>query len=178
MDPTLNPYAPPKAEPGADPRFFGTAEGLRREGDLLVIPVHGARFPDRCVICNQPSVKRLMRKVYWHPQILYLLICTGVLIYAIVSLIVRKMASFEVGLCDAHAKRRRNGILLGWLGFFGCLVATVAVADRAPALMFVFLIGMIALPVVGVVMVQVVTPKRIDSVNAWLKVGRPFLDSL
>jgi hypothetical protein len=173
-----NPYAPPKFTSNDDTRFIGAGGGVRREGDLVVIPVNGTRFPDRCVVCNQPAVKRLQRKLYWHPQPLYALICIGVLIYAIVAIIVRKVAHFEIGLCDAHVKRRRNGILIGWLGFFAGLVATIAVADRAPALMAVFMVAMVALPVVGIVMTQVISAKRIDNQFAWLKVGRPFLDSL
>lgn len=179
MDPPPNPYAPPRAVDIAfDPTLSGPTEGLRREGDLVVIPVRGTRFPDRCVVCNQPAVKRLGRKLYWHVPFVYALICIGVLVYAIVALIVRKGAQFEVGLCEAHATRRRNGILIGWLGFFACLVATIAVADRAPALMLLFIVLMIAAPVVGILMTQVVTAKRIDKQYAWLKVGRPFLESL
>src|SRR5262245_52282652 len=125
-----NPYAPPKYQPNDDPRLIGTGEGIRREGDLVVIPVFGVRFPNRCVVCNEPSVKRLQRKLYWHHQAIYSLICAGILIYAIVALIVRKAAHFEIGLCEAHVKRRRNGILLGWIGFLASLAGTVAFADH------------------------------------------------
>jgi hypothetical protein len=178
MDQLQNPYAPPRADI-SDPRFVGAGgEALRREGDLVVIPVNGARFPDRCVVCNQPVVKRLQRKLYWHAPALYALICVGILIYAIVALIVRKTAHFEIGLCEAHVKRRRNGILIGWLGFFAGLVALIATADRAPELILVFALAMIGAAVAGILMTQVVAAKRIDNVNAWIKVGRPFLDSL
>jgi hypothetical protein len=37
---------------------------------------------------------------------------------------------------------------------------------------------MIAAPVVGILMTQVVTARRIDAQRAWLKVGRPFLESI
>jgi hypothetical protein len=178
MNQPPNPYAPPKFEAGADARYYGSAEGLRREGDAVVIPVNGTRFPDRCVVCNQPAVKRLSRKLYWHQPAIYALAFVALLIYAIVALIVRKSVEVEIGLCDAHAKRRRNGYLLGWLGFAACLVGIFMVIDRAPAVIFVFLIGMIGFPVAGILMTQVVKAKRIDDQFAWLKVGRPFLDSI
>jgi hypothetical protein len=178
MDQLSNPYAPPKAESSAYPPIVGSGEGLRRDGGLVVIPVNGARFPDRCVVCNQTAVKRLQRKLYWHTPVLYFLICAGILIYAIAAIVVRKRAHFEIGLCQAHVERRRNGILIGWIGFFASLVGLIAVADRAPAFIFVFVLAMIAFPVAGIIMTQVVAAKRIDNVNAWLKVGRPFLESL
>jgi hypothetical protein len=178
MSQPTNPYAPPSFDANEDPRLAGSSQAIRREGDAVVIPVIGARFPDRCVVCNQPATKRLSRKLYWHSPYLYGLIVIALLIYAIVALIVRKTAQFEIGLCDAHAKRRIYGMLIAWLGFFGGLVATIAVADRAPAMMLVTMLVMIASPIVGILMTQVVTAKRIDDRYAWLKVGRPFLDSL
>ncbi len=172
-----NPYAPPKAQLEVAPGSYGS-ELVRRDGEVVVIPVIGTRFPDRCVVCNQPATRRLQRKLIWHPPAYYLLICIGILVYAIAAIIVRKTARFEIGLCEQHAKRRQNGILIGWVGFFACFVGIFLVADRAPALIFLFIIGMIAAAVAGVVMTQVVAAKRIDNQFAWLKVGRPFLESL
>jgi hypothetical protein len=178
MSQSTNPYAPPSFDATEDPRLVGSSQDIRREGDAVVIPVLGARFPDRCVVCNQPAVKRLSRKLYWHTPYLYGLILIALLIYAIVALIVRKTARFEIGLCEKHVKRRRFGIFLAWFGFFGGLVATIAVADRAPAMMLVTMLVTIASPIAGIFMSQVVSAKRIDDRYAWLKVGRPFLDSL
>src|SRR4051794_27642362 len=102
-----NPYAPPSLEADSARADSGLLSGytgaLRREGDLLVIPVVGASFPKRCVVCNQPGVKRLQRKLFWHPPGYYLLILAGALIYVIAAMTVRKRASFEVSLCAAHA---------------------------------------------------------------------------
>src|SRR5262245_5268584 len=99
MNEQPNPYAPPRLESDFLPTPGGAAS-IRREGDLVVIPAHGAEFPPRCVICNQPATQRLRRRVAWHPPAYYLAICAGVLIYVIIALFVNKLASFEVGLCQ------------------------------------------------------------------------------
>ena len=44
MNQPPNPYAPPKFEAGADARYYGSAEGLRREGDAVVILRHPGEF--------------------------------------------------------------------------------------------------------------------------------------
>lgn len=176
-----NPYAPPSLQADAESAFGvpqGLFDGLRREGDLIVIPVRGAAFPDRCVMCNEPAVKRLKRRLFWHPQGYYALIFVGWVIYVIVAMIVRKRAEFEVGLCERHSARRRNGILIGWLGSALCLVAGIALAQSVPALAIAFGVGFFACVVAGAMMVRIVTAKRIDKQYAWLKFEKPFLDSI
>jgi hypothetical protein len=174
-----NPYAPPLADSDfGTPSFGGASGGLQREGDLLLIPAMGVSFPPRCVVCNQPGHHRLKRTLYWHPPAYYLIICAGWLFYVIVALIVRKSASFEIGLCDEHAARRRNGILIGWLGGVGCLVAGIALIETSPALMLVLVVAAFAAMIGGLLMARTVQPARIRDGWAWIKVGRPFLDSL
>ncbi|HXK16390.1 MAG TPA: hypothetical protein VNG33_01200, partial [Polyangiaceae bacterium] len=129
MDEQPNPYAPPLADTDFGVRLGGSDQVLRREGDLLVIPALGASFPPRCVLCNEPGQHRLGRKLWWHPPGYYALICLGWLIYAIVAMIIRKSAVFEIALCDAHAARRRTGILLGWLGVPACIIGGVVLLD-------------------------------------------------
>jgi uncharacterized membrane protein len=172
-----NPYAPPKFSAESDAQFMGV--GLRREGDVVVIPVSGTRFPDRCVVCNQPATKRLSRKLYWHAPALYALIAISVPIYIIVGLIVRKKAETEIGLCEEHAKRRIRGYWIAWGGFVACFAGVIAcIVEDVPAAALVLGLGMIVVLVVGLRMTLVVTPKRIDKQFAWLKVGTPFLESL
>ncbi len=156
----------------------GYASGLRREGDLIVIPAFGASFPHRCVVCNQPGVKRMQRKLFWHAPGYYLLIFTGALIYVIVAMAVRKRATFEISLCEAHVKRRRNGLLLAWLGTLLAFVGLIAFASSSTVLLILFLVLLVAAPITGAVMAQVISAKRIDKVEARLKVGRPFLESI
>ena len=174
-----NPYAPPSLEADHEPVALGGATyGLRREGGLVVIPVLGAQFPDRCVVCNQPAARRLRRKLYWHPQGYYMLIFVGALIYVIAALIVRKSATFDMCLCEAHAKRRQTGILLGWVGFPACVLGLIAFGGESGVLVLAFVLGLIGFPVAAIIMTQVISARRIDTRHAWLKVGQPFLDSL
>jgi len=178
MSDQSNPYAPPRADVDFNASFGGSGSYLRREGDLVVIPVQGAVFPPRCVVCNNPSNRRLRRKLYWHPPGYYALICIGVLIYAVVAFIVRKNAEFEVGICEEHSARRRTWILLGWLGVPACFVGAIMLAETAPELMLLGMLVAFGLMIGAILMTQIVTVRRIDSGQAWLKVGRPFLDSL
>ncbi|MES1175314.1 MAG: hypothetical protein ABUL62_13420 [Myxococcales bacterium] len=176
-----NPYAPPSLQAdgegllGSSP---GDGGGLRREGDLVVIPVSGAAFPPRCVVCNESAVKRLKRRAFWHPPGYFALLVVGVWIYVIVSLIVRKRADFDVGLCQRHVERRRNGMLIGWIGSIACFIAAIATASQYPVLAVLFGLGCLGSIIAGAVMVRVVTPKRIDKQYAWLKFDKPFLDSI
>jgi hypothetical protein len=150
---------------------------IYREGDLLVAPKDGAILPARCVRCNDPAGRRLMRQLYWHPPALYLLILISLCLYIIPALIVRKKAVLEVGLCERHFKRRRWGIIIGWVGFFTGLIVFISSAESAPLVALLFLLFMVSSPIVGIVMAQVIAPKRIDAEQVRLKVGRPFLES-
>jgi len=173
-----NPYAPPRQESDYFPLQTGQGGGLRREGNLVVCSSRGTVFPPRCVICNEPAPHRLRRKLYWHPPGYYAIICIGALFYVIVALIVRKTAELELGLCTAHSARRRNGILLGWIGVPVCLVGGVVLADIAPELMLLGWLAGFGCLIAAVLMVRLIQPRRIDETTAWLKVGKPFLESL
>ncbi len=178
MDQQPNPYAAPRAETDLGSSFGGVGAPLRREGNLLVVPALGANFPPRCVICNQPAQRRLRRKLFWHPPGYYALVCLGALIYVIAAMIVRKSAEFEVGMCEEHSARRRNAIIAGWVGVPLCFVACIALIERVPALALVLMIGTLVLLVVSLIMARVVQAARIQDGFAWIKVGKPFLDSI
>src|SRR5882724_5694698 len=171
MDEQPNPYAPPRAETDFAARLPGSDQVLRREGDLVVIPVLGASFPPRCVVCNEPGQHRLRRKLWWHPPGYYALICVGWVIYAIVAMIVRKSADFEIGLCDVHVARRRNAILLGWLGVPACIVGGALLIDSTPVLATLLFFVAFGLLVTSLILVRLVTASRIQDGSAWIKVG-------
>lgn len=153
-----------------------------RQGNQLAFH-QGAQLPDRCVKCNLPAAVYLDRTLYWHNQWLYLLICAGVLIYAIVAVFVRKKAKVKVPLCADHANRRRNGILAAWACFAGCfavpIVASVFQQDLGVLLPLVVIGLFCAAIVLGVVFSQLLQPTRIDDVQVWTKgVGQAFLEQL
>lgn len=88
----------------------------KREGNLLLVPPRGAVLPQSCVKCGQPPTKVLKKTYYWQNPLLALLILLGILgivIYAIVTMIVRKPAYLEVPLCDQHDSSRKTRLWIG-----------------------------------------------------------------
>jgi hypothetical protein len=170
-----NPYAPPTRAADSSAHL---ATSYRREGDSIVIPASGAVLPPRCVKCNAPGAQQLKRRLFWHPPGYYVLAALSPLIYVIVALIVRKKAEVSVFLCERHRTLRRTGILVGWLGSIACLGGMVVLIEREPLLGVLALLAFFGCVVVGALLARVVIPKRIDKEHAWVRVGRPFLESL
>lgn len=107
--------------------------GLWRDKRAVVLGAR-AELPDRCVKCNAPGEgRRLKRNLYWHPPAWYLLILVNLLVYAVAALAVRKRATIEVGLCEAHRIRRWMHIGIAW-GFVISSVASFFVAANQPSL--------------------------------------------
>lgn len=172
----INPYRPPAVLDAPD--VESTAE-IVREGNAVRIPREGATLPPRCVRCNAPSaLPPMSRRIYWHHPAVYLLILIAACLYVIVAVIVRKRGTVNVYLCERHAKRRRTGIAVGWGGFLLSLIGFIALVDSVPVVGLALLFTMIAAPITGIVMSQVVAPTKMDDHYAWLRVGRPFLESI
>ena len=141
-----------------------------RDKDRLVVS-RDAQLPDRCVKCNAPANgNRLIKKMYWHPQVYYLLVCVGFIFYVIAALIVRKQATVVIGLCDTHLKKRKTAILVTLL-----LVALMAIsfvvgmAANEGALAALGLVFMLAAMIYGLATIPMVAPARIDDRYVWLK---------
>ena len=123
---THNPYTTPQAEtilsPSAqvDPRTFYV------EGKLLVVS-HGAELPNLCIKTGieLPDAKRKKKTLYWaHPAWAFLLL-TGLIIYLIVYLCIRKKVTFTYSL-SKQAKRKTLGMVLACLFLtFGSLAASI-----------------------------------------------------
>jgi hypothetical protein len=176
-----NPYAPPASdlEPGPGQSSGGGAYAWR-QGDLLLIHTHGGALPDRCVVCNAPANGYRLRKTFaWHPPEYYLTVLAGVLIYVIVAMFTRKTAALALGLCEQHRVRRRNALIVAWGGFaLSFVLMFVGATNDSAALMLGSVVGMGVLPIVGGLMARVASVSKIDDGHAWLRVGRPFLESL
>ena len=140
-----------------------------------------ATLPDRCVKCNRPADGlHLKRTLYWHNQLIYALILAGVILYLVVSLIVRKTATVNVPLCETHLARRRNKLIVGWLlislGLGGFIFA---VANNYPMLILgaalIILVGFIF----AIAAARIVIPTKIDDRFVWLKgINKDYLDQL
>jgi hypothetical protein len=172
-----NPYAPPVASQGAS--MSTAAEGgVARDGDVIVAR-DGAPFPDRCVHCNQSAQGfRVKKTFYWHAPNWYLLVLLSILIYAVVAMVVRKKASFELALCPLHRSRRRL-LMGGSLGLPLAALVIVLVSGGEPASLWGLGLATLAGAIVGSIGVRILSPKKIEDGYAFLKGAHPsFLASL
>lgn len=173
MSHDINPYEPPNAVIHS----AATRDAnIVIDGNYLKVPREGAVLARRCVRCNEPGAKELLRELHWHSPWLYIMaVFPGILIYALVAMIVRKKASVQVSLCERHVSLRRAGIAIGCAGPIAGIAAMVALPPDVGAV--VLLIGLLLPPVIGVMMARVVVAQRIDDAHAWLSVDKAFLDS-
>jgi hypothetical protein len=173
-----NPYAPPVASRAAPGMAAAADEEIFRDGELIVAR-DGAAFPDRCVRCNQSAEGfRVKKTLYWHPPSWYLLIFVSPLIYAIVAMVVRKKASFQLALCREHRNRRRLLIAIG-LALPVVTLLIVILSEGEPASVFGLMIGVVVGLLLAIIGSQILSPKKIEDGYAYLKGARPqFLASL
>ncbi len=147
-------------------------------GELIVVRVADSEFPPRCVVCNQPAVRRLKRRTYWHDPIYFGLLAAGP-VYLIGALLLHRRASFEMGLCQQHSALHRNGRWIGTLGSALCLAPTAIYAWQGQyALACLCVTGVLLCLLCGIAMTRLVRTTRIDKGYLWLKVDKPFLDSI
>jgi hypothetical protein len=180
-----NPYAPSRATLTAGhSRPDGTTGGVWRDGAILVAALN-AQLPDRCVKCNGSAAEPTKtRKVFWHHPAVYLLVLINVLIYAVVGVMVRKKVLVAAGLCAAHQKRRRVGLMVAWSGFAAGMAGLLVIATEAgnrslDAVGVIAVVAMLPAILVGMRMARVVYARKIDKEYSWLKgCGPEFLDSL
>ena len=177
----LNPYAAPAddvEEPGGRGRDDdGNEDRAYRDGDLLVIPRFGGRLPRRCCVCNVKAREHVQKQqLYWHPQWVFAMLLIGPLIYIIVSMVVRKNATFDAYLCGPHKRRRSNGIALMIGGSLSGILLGVVGQSGGAALAgsLLFLVSIIG----GAIMMRTVTAAKMDDHRVWLKVGQPYLESV
>ena len=150
------------------------------QGDVLVVR-KGARLPHACVKCGGPGDGRPLRRTYyWHEPWIYVTILAGLLVYVVIALIIRQSGQIEFALCSEHRARRRNGIIIGLLGFFGGIALFVAAGmTDEPYLVPLGILVLLAGTIVGLIMARVLSPKRIDAQFLWLRGAGPgFLQTL
>lgn len=128
-----------------------------------------ALLPDRCVKCNAPTQHRLKRNLRWHHPAIYILIVGGLLFYIILSLVLSKNATINVGLCETHDDARKRAILIT------CVVVLVSFASFFFAVMIedlnLFFVGAALFfggVIDGIIKARVVAPKKIDDHFVWL----------
>ena len=140
-----------------------------------------AMLPDRCVKCNAfVDGSRLTKKLSWHHPAIYLLIFAGFLVYLIVALILSKRATVELGICEEHRRKRRYGMMVGWMLFLGGIMG--AIIGISSDYIGVMTIGFLLIPVGLVWLIlaaRFVNVKKIDDRFVWLKgINREYLATL
>jgi hypothetical protein len=174
----VNPYAAPLGESVLNPEIIQSSGGIWRDGNQLVM-YKGATLPDLCVHCNSPAGgRRLVRKLYWHSQWIYLLILVSLWIYIIVALIVRQKAVVAIGMCDRHYRRRLKSILAWWLITLACVAlfwfgVTSKSPDVAPWAIAASVIVFLGNLFFAVAITRPVAPAKIDDQYVWLKKIHP-----
>ena len=177
-----NPYAPPTAEV-RDPKPRGNEdEQVWREGRYVAF-LKGARFPDRCVVCNRPAEHRLRKTLTWHHPAYFVAVLFALLLYVVVALLVNKKAKVDFGLCHKHCRRRTRGFWIGYLGFFLSVAAmifgwAVLGGKAGNSLGLTGLFCVLACPITGGIMATVMTPRRIRRDEVRVSVGKAFTRSL
>ena len=162
---------------GAPPAAIGS---LWRSGNVVVSVKNGSVFPDRCLKCNAPTNGKLMRRtLYWYPPWVIIVLIASVLIGLIVAMIVRKTAVVEIGICDAHRKKRIRNITIGTVLMIACLILLIISAINESGIGAIFsLVGFIA-GIVFLVMARLLTVQKIDDNHVWIKGAcQPYLSSL
>ncbi len=176
-----NPYAAPRSDVNAAAGITGASErAFWRAGPLLVAR-NGATLPARCVKCNAPVFDPLKRtRFYWHHQAWFVLILFNIILYAVVSLVVRRHADLTFGLCVEHSARRRAALRRGLVGIgISLLLVAVAVMLGEAILVPITLLVFLASIVYMVVKARSLLPARIDRTAAQLRgCGEAFLASL
>jgi hypothetical protein len=140
-----------------------------------------AFLPDRCVKCNLPTGGLgVTRKLSWHHPVIYLALLGGFLLYIILAVVLSKGAIVLIGLCDDHRRKRRHGMLIGWLLFGGGFVgAILGIASDYIGFMIVCLllipVGLVWL----ITAARIVKIKKIDDQFIWLTgINREYLGML
>lgn len=163
-------------------------QGLCRKGKQLVMHRY-AKLPDRCVKSNEPTTRRLRRKLSWHHPAVFFVLLLNLLIYVIVAFSVRKQATIYIGLSDRWFRKRRRAILLGWssalLGlvtFIGSLMIVSDLRVKSEWAGWGILLGVIMMiggTIYGIYGSQIVAPVRITNDFIWLRGVHPaFLADL
>jgi hypothetical protein len=157
--------------------------GIYRDGKNLIV-TRGAELPLICVRCGRPATGgRLLKKYYWHPRWLFILLLPGIVWYVIAALIVRKRMDLAVPLCAEHRLRYQNMRLASILMMIGSsifvIVSFFVSADHLIYPMVAFFLLLLAGFITWLVAGLFLAPKFIDSsIGVFSGPGEQFLAQL
>ena len=106
--------------------------GAWAAGDLLIVSPQ-AVLPPFCIKCGRPAELETLRKTFsWHPRWVYILILTGLLIYIIVALVLRKSITLQIPLCSTHRERYRALRIAGAVLMLGSILEMIVGFSALP----------------------------------------------
>lgn len=176
-----NPYAAPRSDLNTGIGASGAFERPYWRSGALLLVRHGVTLPSRCVKCNAEVADPLKKaRFHWHHQAWFVLLLLNVILYAVVSLVVRRHADVTFGLCTEHRRRRKHALLMGMAGAaFAIALFVAAFIAEQPALAPLALLAFFASLIYAVVKGRTLLPVRIDRSGAQFKgCGEDFLASL
>jgi len=157
--------------------------GIYRDGKNLIV-TRGAELPLICVRCGRPATGgRLLKKYYWHPRWLFILLLPGIIWYVIAALLMRKRMDLAVPLCAEHRMRYQNMRLASILMMIGSSIFVIASffvsADNLIYPMLAFFLLLLAGFITWLVAGLFLTPKFMDSsIGVFSGPGEQFLAQL
>lgn len=180
MEQPLNPYAPPVAG-GSDYQAQVPGAGTQYwfEGEELVAH-KGAHLPDVCIYSGAPAAEgRINKKLQWYPPWVGALVIISAPIAIIMMLIMRKQGELSYCIGAEAKKRRTTGILIATVGSIVLMgIGIVGLANEAPLLGIVGMLGFVVALIAGIVMAQLYQVKKIDDAMIRIKVKPAFLEAM
>ena len=171
-----NPYAPPAlVEPA---RFGGVINGVWRDGKILVMH-RLARLPDFCVKTNEPTDRRLVRRLSWAPDWVIFLALLSPLIYIVVALAISRRATIEIGISESRLARRRWTMIGSWcfvVGGFLVMFAPLMTGPDSPLPAWLIPVGIgssLLAAIIGLASCKLVSPTKIEGDYILLKGVHP-----
>lgn len=156
--------------------------------DRRLVVKHGARPPQRCVLCNEPAKWSRRQAYHWHPPWILLSMLATPAAFLVVAMICNRTLEMDLHLCEVHArKRRRRIVLAGVWGTAGVLIMAAAVIGHVRglspvAVFWLLVLGIISAftaPLYAQRALRVLLPRRINGHGAVLNGASPdFLASL
>lgn len=160
---------------------YGAQEaGIWQEGKKLVMHKQ-AQLPDRCVKCNAPTHEvYILRKLSWMHQGWFALVLLGLLgwiIFAILSLTIRKKATVNIGICEQHLSKRKTMITIGWaVAILGVLTFIMAIAGEAVWALFLGIVMFLTGVIIAGMATAIVAVAKMDDNYIWLtRVNQDYL---
>lgn len=184
--PTNNPYAAPQAPIPAmladNAQYSG---GVWRQGKVLIMH-RSAILPARCVKTNEPTERRLRRKLYWHHPAIYAALLLNLIIYAVLASVLSHRATIEIGLSETGFAKRRRVMLIAWIGvllslgaFFGSFAFDWDASPAGPLVMVGGIFTFLGFLIYGLIAARMVHVKKMDHHYIWISgVNSEYLDQL